>query len=93
MAHRGGDFDGWDLELRGGLLGSARVLMTVEEHGGGNQYIRIKSRPRCTPAGIFMTLFLAAMGAASAAANAWIACGVPIPFSIRDSSSCPSGTP
>ncbi len=74
---RGGDFDGWDLGLRGGLLGSVRVLMAVEEHGGGNQFIRVKSWPRCTPAGIVMTLFFAAMGAASAAAQAWVACGVP----------------
>jgi GT2 family glycosyltransferase len=76
IVHRGGNFDGWDLELRGGLFGSVRVLMAVEEHGGGNQYIRLKSWPRCTPAGIVMTLFFAAMGAASAAGNAWIACGV-----------------
>ncbi len=72
---RGGDFDGWDLELRGGLLGSVRMLMAVEEHGGGNQFIRIKSWPRCTPAGIVMTLFFAALGAGAAAAGAWIACG------------------
>ena len=76
IVHRGGDFDGWDLELRGGLFGSVRVLMAVEEHGGGNQYIRLKSWPRCTPAGIVMTLFFAAMGAASAAGHAWVACGV-----------------
>jgi hypothetical protein len=73
---RGGDFDGWDLELRGGLLGSVRLIMAVEEHGGGNQFVRIKSWPRCTSAGIFMTLFFAALGAASAAAQAWAACGV-----------------
>jgi GT2 family glycosyltransferase len=72
---RGGDFDGWDLELRGGLLGSVRMLMAVEEHGGGNQFIRIKSWPRCTPAGIVMTLFFAALGAGAAAAGAWLACG------------------
>lgn len=73
---RGGDFDGWDLELRGGLLGSVRMLMAVEEHGGGNQFIRIKSWPRCTPAGIVMTLFFAALGAGAAASGAWIACAV-----------------
>ncbi len=72
---RGGDFDGWDLELRGGLLGSVRMLMAVEEHGGGNQFIRIRSWPRCTPAGIVITLFFAALGAGAAAAHAWIACG------------------
>ena len=63
MILRGGDFDGWDLEMRGGLLGSVRMLMAVEEHGGGNQFIRIRSWPRCTPAGIAMTLFFAALGA------------------------------
>jgi hypothetical protein len=73
---RGGDFDGWDLELRGGLLGSVRVLMAIEEHGGGNQFVRVRSWPHCTTAGIFMTLFFAALGAASATAHAWIACGV-----------------
>src|SRR5205814_174842 len=35
VVQRGGDFDRWDLEVRGGLLGSARMLMAIEEHGGG----------------------------------------------------------
>jgi len=73
---RGGDYDRWDLELRGGLLGSIRVLMAIEEHGGGKQFIRVKSWPRCTPAGIFITLLFAGLGAAAAAAQAWMACGV-----------------
>ncbi|MCE5333526.1 MAG: glycosyltransferase [Desulfobacteraceae bacterium] len=73
---RGGDYDRWDLELRGGLLGSVRVLMAVEEHGGGKQFIRVKSWPRCTPAGIFLTLLFAGLGAAAAAAQAWVACGM-----------------
>ena len=72
---RGGDFDRWDLEVRGGLFGSVRLLMAVEEHGGGNQYIRIRSWPRCNGAATFMTLFFAALGAASASAQAWVACG------------------
>lgn len=73
---RGGDWDRWDLELRGGLLGSVRVLMAVEEHGGGKQFIRVKSWPRCTPAGIFLTLLFAALGAGAAASQAWFACGL-----------------
>jgi O-antigen biosynthesis protein len=73
---RGGDWDRWDLELRGGLLGSVRVLMAVEEHGGGKQFIRVKSWPRCTPAGIFITLLFAALGAGAASAQAWFACGI-----------------
>src|SRR6266478_2444133 len=43
---RGGDFDRWDLELRGGLLGSCRVRMMVEEHGAGRQLVRFRFWPR-----------------------------------------------
>jgi hypothetical protein len=38
----GGDFDRWDLEIRGGLLGSARVLMMAEDHAAGRQLIRFQ---------------------------------------------------
>ena len=30
---QGGDYDRWDLEIRGGLLGSLRTRMAIEEHG------------------------------------------------------------
>ncbi len=73
---RGGDYDRWDLELRGGLLGSVRILTAVEEHGGGKQFIRFKSWPRCTPAGIFITLLFSALGAAAATSAAWFTSGV-----------------
>jgi GT2 family glycosyltransferase len=39
---RGGAFDRWDMEVRGGLLGSARILLAVEEHGAGRQLIRVR---------------------------------------------------
>lgn len=42
---RGGAFDRWDLEIRGGLWGSARILMAVEEHGSGRQLLRFRCRP------------------------------------------------
>src|SRR5262249_17374393 len=45
---RGGDFDRWDFEVRGGLLGGARTRMTVEEHGAGRQLIRFRSWPRAS---------------------------------------------
>lgn len=38
----GGDFDPWDLEIRGGMMGRARLLMAVEEHGHGKQQIRFR---------------------------------------------------
>jgi O-antigen biosynthesis protein len=72
---RGGDYDRWDLELRGGLLGSVRVLMAVEEHGGGKQLVRFRTWPKCSSAAIFLTLLFAVLSAAAAVGQAWIACG------------------
>jgi glycosyltransferase involved in cell wall biosynthesis len=43
---RGGDYDRWDVECRGGLLGSARLRHTIEEHGAGRQLVRYRVWPR-----------------------------------------------
>ena len=53
---RGGDYDRWDLAVRGGLLGNARLLMAVEEHGGGKQLARFRTWPKCSPMGLYLTL-------------------------------------
>jgi glycosyltransferase involved in cell wall biosynthesis len=66
VAMRGGDFDRWDLELRGGLLGGARILTAVEEHGRGRQLVRYGFRPR--PA--WGALLLVAVGVPTAIAAA-----------------------
>jgi O-antigen biosynthesis protein len=42
---RGGNFDRWDLEVRGGVLGTVRLLMTIEEHGQGRQLVRLRLWP------------------------------------------------
>src|SRR5207244_11985056 len=41
----GGDFDAWDVEVRGGMLSSARLLSSVEEHGGGRQLVLFRAWP------------------------------------------------
>jgi hypothetical protein len=73
---RGGDFDRWDLELRGGLLGATRVLMAVEEHGGGKQLLRFRAWPRCAPIGVALMLLFALLSAGAAWSQAWLACGI-----------------
>ena len=45
VVFRGGAFDRWDLECRGGLFGSSRLLMTIEEHGNGKQFARFRWWP------------------------------------------------
>jgi hypothetical protein len=70
---RGGDFDRWDLEVRGGLFGGARLRMAVEEHGAGKQMVRPRSWPRLWAPGVGLAL-LFGMGAIMAAlGQAWIA--------------------
>jgi glycosyltransferase involved in cell wall biosynthesis len=67
---RGGDFDRWDLELRGGLLGSARILTALEEHGEGRQLVRFRLRPRLSAVALLASALLAAMAGAAALGGA-----------------------
>ena len=68
-----GPYDRWDFEVHGGALGSARALMSVEDHGAGNQYIRIRVVPRW-PVPLVIGVALPLIGAIGAAvAGAWIA--------------------
>ncbi len=76
VVSRGGDYDRWDLDLRGGLLGSVRVLMVVEEHGGGKQFVRFRTWPRCAPAGVVLALSFAALSAFAALGQAWVTFGI-----------------
>ena len=41
----GGDFDWWDLEVRAGLFATIRIKLLCEEHGNGNQLVRVSARP------------------------------------------------
>jgi glycosyltransferase involved in cell wall biosynthesis len=82
---RGGEFDRWDLEVRGGLLGTARLLMVIEEHGAGRQYIRMRVWPMAKPA-IFLIACLFAGLAMRAALdlewNAWALLNIPAIFLV-----------
>ncbi|HEX7059679.1 MAG TPA: glycosyltransferase [Solirubrobacterales bacterium] len=62
---RGGDFDRWDLELRGGLLGRGRILTAVEEHGNGCQLVRFRFRPQPAWGALLSCVFLAGLAVAA----------------------------
>ena len=72
----GGDFDSWDLQVQGGLLGRARLSLAIEEHGAGRQLLRLRifHCPTLHVNLLAMTLALIALVAALDAA--WIASGV-----------------
>jgi O-antigen biosynthesis protein len=65
-ARRGGNFDLWDIETPGGMLGSCRLRMGVEEHGAGRQLVRFRSWPRPVTL-VSVLLGLVALGAVWAA--------------------------
>ena len=69
--------DGWDLEVRGGILGAARLLVGVEDHHGGKQMIRVRWWPKIPVRGPFLTLALGAAAAVAAHAHAWLAVAAP----------------
>ncbi len=69
----GGDTDRWDLEVPGGMLGAVRILIAVEEHGLGRQLVRFRTWPRCSSAGIVLTLLCAVLAAGAALDQAWAA--------------------
>jgi GT2 family glycosyltransferase len=74
---RGGDYDRWDLEVRGGLFGVVRTRMAIEEHGAGRQQLLFRSWPRFSPLGSVLILLFLLLSTLAGVAGAW---AVSIPF-------------
>jgi hypothetical protein len=72
-----GDRDArWDLEVRGGSLGAARLLMGNEDHAGGKQLVRLRWWPVVPAAGPLLALAFAALACGAAADHAWVAAAI-----------------
>jgi GT2 family glycosyltransferase len=71
--HRSGTFDRWDLEIRPGNLGAARLLLAVEENPGRTQVVRIRWWPRCPRLGTAAALLLGGLAVAAAVDGAEVA--------------------
>src|SRR5262249_49150450 len=67
-----GDFEPWDLTVRGGLFGSIRSVAATEEHGGGKQLFRLRAWPRVPGPSLTVLLALAALAWLAAADGAWL---------------------
>jgi hypothetical protein len=77
---RGGDFDRWDLEIRGGLFGSARAQLVIEEHGDSKQLVRLRVWPVGQPLALVVALLFTGFAMLSATRldwAAWAALNVP----------------
>ncbi len=73
---QGHSYGRWDLEVRGGAFGAARLLMSTEDQGGGSQHVRARTWPRMRVAGWIANGFLGILAAASAWAGSWPAVAV-----------------
>ena len=66
---KGSDFANWDIEVWGGVLGAARLLLAIEDHADGKQNIRIRMRPYFSKLATVPALVLGGIAAAAFAAN------------------------
>ena len=70
---RGGNFDRWDLEIRAGLLGAARLLMACEDHGAGRQLVRFRTWPRLSLTALGVVVIGAGLSLGALFDGAWTA--------------------
>jgi GT2 family glycosyltransferase len=70
---RGGDYDRWDLEIRGGMCGAVRTRMAIEEHGSGRQLVHLQSWPCCSPLVLTLSLLFGLLAILAARDQAWVA--------------------
>jgi hypothetical protein len=69
---RGGDYARWDLQVRGGSLGAARMRMAVEEHGAGRQLLRFRTWPKWSRVGLGPALLFGALAVGAALEGVWL---------------------
>jgi hypothetical protein len=74
MVACGGAFDEMDLEARAGPLGSARILVAIEEHGQGRQLARVRARGRASRPAALISFALLVAGILAGVAGATVAC-------------------
>lgn len=72
----GGPFDRWDFSVRGGMFGSIRLIMAIEEHGGGKQQIRIRMWSYIGPAAKLLFTAAGCIGVVALLFNTWVPAAV-----------------
>jgi len=70
--HSAGPFEGWDLEVRGGTFGAARVLFAAEDHGAGTQYLRFRITPRLSRLAVLVCAMLLVLAVGAGWQGSWI---------------------
>jgi hypothetical protein len=72
VVRQGGDYERWDFEIIGGMFGSVRMLMAIEDHGAGTQLVRVRSWPRCRRAATALAALFTILMVAATFDRAWV---------------------
>ena len=72
----GGEYDNWDLEILSSLFGGARLLMAVEDHGAGAQYVRLRVWPKWSTGLLVVALVVACLSGAAGLNGVWLVCAL-----------------
>ena len=56
VVRRGGDYEDWDLEIRGGLFGGVRIRVVAENYGPGKHMLRLRAWPWFSVPGVATVL-------------------------------------
>jgi hypothetical protein len=70
---RGGAYDTWDLEVRGGFFAAARVRMGIEQYPSGRQYLCFRAWPHFFTLACVLATIPAALAVVAAAEHSWLA--------------------
>jgi O-antigen biosynthesis protein len=94
---RGGNYDRWDLEVRRGVHGAARLLMANQVHEAGKKQLLIfRTWPLWSPSVLVLTLLFVALTIAAALDYAWVAAmvlgGVAVLLIIHQLQECAAAT-
>ena len=73
MPDRGGDYDRWDLQISGGILGKSRIFVALDNHASGRQLLRVRCWPVWARSAVGLALFLAVLSVMAARDGAWAA--------------------
>jgi GT2 family glycosyltransferase len=82
IAVPGGDFDAWDLRVRGGLLAGARLVMAVEDHAGGKQNVRFRTSFHASRLLLGLAMIAGAGVISGALGGSWLVAGVFTAFGL-----------
>ncbi len=69
---RGDEFDAWDLQVSNGLFAKSRCLLTIEEHGMGKQYLKLKCKTVPSLSGFILPIALSVLSIFALFNGEWI---------------------